>query len=184
MDAIRLDTLKHMERGDVLTYVNNWKARKPGLFVFGENLVKGTGFGSEITNDNASAVIRPWWYTRLTTDPANPNGGGDSGLSVLDFSLFSTFRDNIRNGSFGGIGGVLGFDGLYRAWTSAVPPPVFRDFWATTRAALGRSRRCSIAGEIEGARVSFERAATRPSKPSRGWRGQEASEGSEHGRQP
>ena len=24
-----------------------------------------------------------------------------------------------------------------RAWTSPVPPPVCRDFWATTRAALG-----------------------------------------------
>jgi glycosidase len=120
VDAIRLDTLKHMERSDVLTYVNNWKARKPGLFVFGENLVKGTGFGSEITNDNASAVIRPWWYTRLTTNPANPNGGGDSGLSVLDFSLFSTFRDNIRNGNFGGIGGVLGFDWLYGDATKLV----------------------------------------------------------------
>ena len=120
VDAIRLDTLKHMERGDVLTYVNAWKARKPGLFVFGENLVKGTGFGSEITNDNASAVIRPWWYTRLTTNPANPNGGGDSGLSVLDFSLFSTFRDNIRNGNFGGVGGVLGFDWLYGDATKLV----------------------------------------------------------------
>jgi hypothetical protein len=68
VDAIRLDTLKHMERGDVLSYVNTWKARKPGLFVFGEDLVKGTGFGSELANDNASAVIRPWWYTRLTTN--------------------------------------------------------------------------------------------------------------------
>ncbi|HET7500156.1 MAG TPA: alpha-amylase family glycosyl hydrolase [Kofleriaceae bacterium] len=113
VDAIRLDTLKHIERGDVLSYVNTWKARKPELFVFGEDLVKGTGFGSELANDNASAVIRPWWYTRLTTNPANPNGGGDSGLSVLDFSLFSTFRDNIRNGNFGGIGGVLGFDWVY-----------------------------------------------------------------------
>ena len=120
VDAIRLDTLKHMERGDVLAYVNTWKARKPGLFVFGENLVKGTGFGSEIANDNASAVIRPWWYTRLTTNPADPNGGADSGLSVLDFSLFSTFRDNIRNGNFGGIGGVLGFDGLYGDATKLV----------------------------------------------------------------
>ena len=43
----------------------------------------------------------------------DPSAGGDSGLSVLDFSLFSTFRDNIRNGSFSGIGGVLGFDWLY-----------------------------------------------------------------------
>ena len=113
VDAIRLDTLKHVERSDVLTYVNTWKAHKPDLFVFGEDLVKGTGFGQEITNDNASAVIRPWWYTRLTTNPANPTGGGDSGLSVLDFSLFSTFRDNIRNGNFSGIGGVLAFDWLY-----------------------------------------------------------------------
>jgi glycosidase len=113
VDAIRLDTLKHVERSDALSYVNTWKAHKPGLFVFGEDLVKGTGFGSELANDNASAVIRPWWYTRLTTDPANPNGGGDSGLSVLDFSLFSTFRDNIRNGNFSGIGGVIAFDWVY-----------------------------------------------------------------------
>jgi glycosidase len=120
VDAIRLDTLKHVERGDVLTYVNHWKAHKPDLFVFGENLVKGTGFGQEITNDNASAVIRPWWYTRLTTDPANPSGGPDSGLSVLDFSLFSTFRDNIRNGNFSGVGGVLAFDWLYGDATKLV----------------------------------------------------------------
>jgi glycosidase len=120
VDAIRLDTLKHVERGDVLSYVNTWKAHKPSLFVFGEDLVKGTGFGSEITNDNASAVIRPWWYTRLTTSPSNPDGGGDSGLSVLDFSLFSTFRDNIKNGTFSGVGGVLGFDGLYGDATKLV----------------------------------------------------------------
>jgi glycosidase len=120
VDAIRLDTLKHVERSDVLSYVNNWKAHKPGLFVFGENLVKGTGFGSELANDNASAVIRPWWYTRLTTNPANPNAGGDSGLSVLDFSLFSTFRDNLRNGNFSGVGGVLAMDWVYGDATKLV----------------------------------------------------------------
>lgn len=120
VDAIRLDTLKHMERGDVLSYVNNWKAHKPSLFVFGENLVKGTGWGSELANDNASAVIRPWWYTRLTTNPANPQGGGDSGLSVLDFSMFSTFRDNIKNGHFGGLGGIFAMDWVYGDVTSLV----------------------------------------------------------------
>lgn len=98
-DAIRLDTVKHIERNELLSYVNTWKAHKPGLFVFGENLVKGTGFGSEIANDNASAVIRPWWYTRTTNNPADPaRAGGDSGFSVLDFSVFSTFRDNVTNG--------------------------------------------------------------------------------------
>ncbi len=120
VDGIRLDTLKHMERGDVLSYVNQWKAHKPSVFVFGENLVKGTGFGSELANDNASAVIRPWWYTRLTANPANPQGGGDSGLSVLDFSLFSTFRDNIRNGNFGGTGGIFAMDWIYGDATKLV----------------------------------------------------------------
>lgn len=113
VDAIRIDTLKHIERDELLTYVHDWQAHKPGLFVFGENLVKGTGWGSEIANDNASAVIRPWWYTRTTSDPANPRAGGDSGLSVLDFSLFSTFRDNVTKGSFGGVGGIFGMDWVY-----------------------------------------------------------------------
>jgi len=120
VDAIRLDTVKHVERNELLTYVNNWKAYKPGLFVFGENLVKGTGFGSEIDSDNASAVIRPWWYTRTTNNPANPLAGGDSGFSVLDFSVFSTFRDNVTKGHFGGIGGVLSKDWVYGDATKLV----------------------------------------------------------------
>ncbi len=120
VDAIRLDTVKHVERDELLSYVNNWKAHKPGVFVFGENLVKGTGWGSELANDNASAVIRPWWYTRTTQDPSNPNAGGDSGFSVLDFSLFSTFRDNVTRGNFGGIGGILSMDWVYGDATKLV----------------------------------------------------------------
>lgn len=120
VDAIRLDTVKHVERNELLSYVNNWKAYKPGLFVFGENLVKGTGFGSEIDSDNASAVIRPWWYTRTTNNPADPRAGGDSGFSVLDFSVFSTFRDNVTKGHFGGIGGVLSKDWVYGDATQLV----------------------------------------------------------------
>lgn len=120
VDAIRLDTVKHVERNELLTYVNDWKSYKPGLFVFGENLVKGTGFGSEIDSDNASAVIRPWWYTRLTNNPASPTAGGDSGFSVLDFSVFSTFRDNVTKGHFGGIGGVLSKDWVYGDATKLV----------------------------------------------------------------
>jgi glycosidase len=113
VDAIRLDTVKHVERNNLLEYVDNWKAYKPGLFVFGENLVKGTGLGQELSNDNGPSEIRPWWYTRRGNDPANPRSGPDSGFSVLDFSLFSTFRDNIRGGNFGGIGGILGWDWIY-----------------------------------------------------------------------
>ena len=77
VDAIRLDTVKHVERGNLLEYVNAWKAHKPGLFVFGENLVKGYGWGDMGGGDNGPSPIRPWWYTRLGDDPRNPNSGGD-----------------------------------------------------------------------------------------------------------
>ncbi len=112
VDAIRLDTVKHVERGDLLSYVNTWKKHKPGLFVFGENLVKGHGWG-DLGGNNGPSSIRPWWYTRLGDDPRNPNSGPDSWFSVLDFSLFSTFRDNLSHGCFNGIEGVLAMDWIY-----------------------------------------------------------------------
>ncbi len=120
VDAIRVDTVKHVERDNLLEYVDSWKAHKPGLFVFGENLVKGTGLGQELGGDNASSVIRPWWYTRRASSPSNPDSGPDSGFSVLDFGLFSTFRDNIRGGNFGGISGQLGWDWIYGDATQLV----------------------------------------------------------------
>jgi Glycosidases len=120
VDALRIDTVKHVDRDVLLEYVNAWKARKPGLFVFGENLVMGTGWGDLFGDDNGPSFIRPWWYTRLGNDVRNPNAGGDSGFSVLDFGLFSTFRDNVSRGSFGGIGGVLSRDWVYGDATSLV----------------------------------------------------------------
>lgn len=112
VDALRIDTVKHLSRENLLEYINAWKAHKPGLFVFGENLVKGTGWG-DLGGDNAPSDLRPWWYTRLGDDRRNPNSGGDSGFAVLDFSLFSTFRDNVSRGSYGGIGGIVGMDWVY-----------------------------------------------------------------------
>jgi glycosidase len=112
VDAIRVDTAKHVERDELLGYVDAWKAHKPGLFVFGEVLVKGLGQG-DLGNDNAPSQIRPWWYTRLGDDPRDPRSGGDSGLAVLDFPLFSTFRDNLSRGHYGGIGGALALDWTY-----------------------------------------------------------------------
>jgi glycosidase len=120
VDALRIDTVKHIERGNLLEYVNAWKAHKPGLFVFGENLVKGTGWGDLFGDDNAGSQIRPWWYTRLGDDPRDPSSGGNSGFSVLDFGLFSTFRDNVSRGSFSQIGGVLSRDWVYGDATQLV----------------------------------------------------------------
>ncbi len=113
VDALRIDTVKHVERDNLLEYVNAWKAHKPGLFVFGENLVKGYGWGDMGGGDNGPSFIRPWWYTRLGHDPRNPHSGGDSGFPMLDFGLFSTFRDNLSRGSYDGVGRVLEMDWIY-----------------------------------------------------------------------
>jgi glycosidase len=113
VDALRIDTVKHVERDNLLEYVNAWKAHKPGLFVFGENLVKGYGWGDLGGGDNGPSQIRPWWYTRLGRDPRDPHSGGDSGFSVLDFGLFSTFRDTVSKGTYGGTGQILSMDWIY-----------------------------------------------------------------------
>src|SRR5271166_694978 len=120
VDALRIDAAKHVERDSLLEFINAWKAYKPGLFAFGEVLVKGTGGGNLFGDDNAPSNIRPWWYTRLGDDPNNPNSGGDSGFSVLDFPLFSTFRDNLSRGTYGGIGGILARDWIYGDATKLV----------------------------------------------------------------
>jgi len=120
VDALRIDTVKHVERDNLLEYVNAWKAHKPGLFVFGENLVKGYGWGDLGGGDNGPSQIRPWWYTRLGHDPRDPNAGGDSGFSVLDFGLFSTFRDTVSKGTYGGTAQILSMDWIYGDVTSLV----------------------------------------------------------------
>ncbi|EIC20905.1 alpha-amylase family glycosyl hydrolase [Thiorhodovibrio frisius] len=120
VDALRIDTVKHVERNNLLEYVNAWKAHKPGLFVFGENLVKGYGWGDLGGGDNGPSQIRPWWYTRLGDDPRDPNAGGDSGFPQLDFGLFSTFRDTVSKGTYAGTGQILSMDWIYGDVTSLV----------------------------------------------------------------
>jgi glycosidase len=120
VDALRIDTVKHIERGNLLEYINAWKAHKPGLFVFGENLVKGYGWGDLGGGDNGPSEIRPWWYTRLGNDPRDPESGGDSGFPQLDFGLFSTFRDTVSKGTYEGTGQILSMDWIYGDVTQLV----------------------------------------------------------------
>lgn len=120
VDALRIDTVKHIERDNLLEYVNAWKAYKPGLFVFGENLVKGYGWGDLGGGDNGPSEIRPWWYTRLGNDPRDPESGGDSGFPQLDFGLFSTFRDTVSKGTYAGTGQILSMDWIYGDVTQLV----------------------------------------------------------------
>ncbi len=120
VDALRIDTVKHVERDNLLEYVNAWKAHKPGLFVFGENLVKGYGWGDMGGGDNGPSEIRPWWYTRLGHDPRDPNSGGDSGFPQLDFGLFSTFRDTVSKGTYSGTAQIFSMDWIYGDVTQMV----------------------------------------------------------------
>ncbi len=120
VDALRIDTVKHIDRDNLLEYVNAWKAHKPGLFVFGENLVKGYGWGDLGGGDNGPSQIRPWWYTRLGQDPQDARSGGDSGFPQLDFGLFSSFRDTLSRGTFDGTGRVLSMDWIYGDVTQLV----------------------------------------------------------------
>ncbi len=120
VDALRIDTVKHLDRDNLLEYVDAWKAHKPGVFVFGENLVKGYGWGDMGGGDNGPSPIRPWWYTRLGNDPRDPNSGGDSGFSVLDFGLFSTFRDTVSRGTYAGTAQILSMDWIYGDATTLV----------------------------------------------------------------
>lgn len=120
VDALRIDTVKHIERDNLLEYVNAWKAHKPGLFVFGENLVKGYGWGDLGGGDNGPSRIRPWWYTRLGNDPRDPTSGADSGFPQLDFGLFSTFRDTVSKGTYAGTGQILSMDWIYGDVTTLV----------------------------------------------------------------
>lgn len=37
------------------------------------------------SGDSGPSEIRPWWYTRLGSDPRDPNSGGRPGLSAARF---------------------------------------------------------------------------------------------------
>ncbi len=105
IDAVRIDTLKHMPREDVMGMTKVWQEYKPNMFVFGEALIKGFG-------DNTPSELHPWYYTR--TSEASAAKSGDSGISVLDFSLMSTFRNNVTRGNLGGLSDVFNqFDNDY-----------------------------------------------------------------------
>lgn len=112
IDAVRIDTLKHMPREDVVAMTSKWQKYKPGLFIYGEALIKGFG-------DNTPYKLLPWYYTRTSTSESDKSG--DSGVSVLDFSLMSTFRDNVTKGSVGGLADVFNrFDSWYADPTKLV----------------------------------------------------------------
>jgi cyclomaltodextrin glucanotransferase len=93
IDALRVDTLKHMPLWFWQEFTADIKAHRPNLFVFGEY-----GFG------------KPW-------DARTVAYANRSGMSILDFGLCDAIRfafSGQQPGGFGLVENVLGFDHVYR----------------------------------------------------------------------
>lgn len=93
VDALRVDTLKHMPLWFWQEFTTDIKAHKPDIFIFGEY-----GFG------------KPW--DQRTVDYAN-----HSGMSILDFGLCDAIRfafSGQKEGGFALIEELLGYDRAYR----------------------------------------------------------------------
>ena len=92
VDALRVDTLKHMPIWFWQEFTADIKAHKPGIFLFGEY-----GFG------------KPW--DRRTVDYAN-----SSGMSILDFGLCDAIRFAFSGEQLGGfslVESLLDHDHVY-----------------------------------------------------------------------
>lgn len=92
IDALRVDTLKHMPLWFWQEFTADIKTHKPGLFMFGEY-----GFG------------KPW-------DPRTIAYANSSGMSILDFGLADAIRfafSGQQPGGFHLIEQLLGFDYQY-----------------------------------------------------------------------
>ncbi len=92
VDALRVDTLKHMPIWFWQEFTADIKAHKPGIFLFGEY-----GFG------------KPW--DRRTVDYAN-----FSGMSILDFGLCDAIRfafSGEQSGGFSLVESLLDHDHVY-----------------------------------------------------------------------
>jgi len=103
VDAFRWDTIKHMNKRDVLYFLNAFKAINPDLFVFGEVAQKRHEL-------HPVEEINPHWYTwEGAVNNSNP-----SGLAVIDFYAQATFHNVFESGgAFSGVQAAARYDHLY-----------------------------------------------------------------------
>jgi glycosidase len=59
VDAVRLDTLAHMERSDAPSHANTWTTRKPSLFVFGWSRSSRITTSGPTTTSSSRSAARP-----------------------------------------------------------------------------------------------------------------------------
>ncbi len=112
IDGFLFPHARHVSRDDLRLLADVLRKRNPRLWLLADVATTGTGFG-ELTNEAASARLKPWWYSRTSHDPRNPDSGADSGLAVFDYALFSKLAETTTQGHFTGLGGLLGMDWAY-----------------------------------------------------------------------
>ncbi|MGB0524258.1 MAG: starch-binding protein [Flammeovirgaceae bacterium] len=103
VDAFRWDTIKHMNKRDVLHFLQAFKAVNPDLFVFGEVAQKRHEL-------HQVQEINPHWYTW----EGEVNNSANSGMAVLDFYAEATFHNVFEyGGSFSQVMAAARYDHLY-----------------------------------------------------------------------
>ena len=103
VDAFRWDTIKHMDREDVIYFFDAFKAINPDLFIFGEVAQKRHEL-------HPVDEINPHWYTwRGAVNNSEPLD-----MAVIDFYAEATFHGTFEEGqSFSTVRAAARYDNLY-----------------------------------------------------------------------
>jgi len=103
VDGFRWDTMKHMNKDDVLAFKDAFHAVNPDLFIFGEVAQKRFEL-------HPVEEINPHWYTWRGA----VNNSENSGIAVLDFYGEATFHTTFEEGqSFSTVQAAARYDYLY-----------------------------------------------------------------------
>jgi len=103
VDAFRWDTIKHMDREDVIYFFDAFKAINPDLFIFGEV--------AQLRHElHPVDEINPHWYTwRGAINNSEPLD-----MAVIDFYTEATFHGTFEEGqSFSTVRAAARYDNLY-----------------------------------------------------------------------
>ncbi|MBU1106180.1 MAG: alpha-amylase [Candidatus Riflebacteria bacterium] len=111
VDGIRIQFARNSDRRDLIHMTELWRQFKPELYVFADVEPALDGFG-KLTGDEPTELV-PWWYTRNTPNPNEPDLAGNSGIAVMDYPLFKSFAGNLSHGHFSGVGNIIKNDWLY-----------------------------------------------------------------------
>jgi glycosidase len=112
VDGFRIQFARNIARDDLRHIIDVWRQRRPDLLVIADVAPVGSGFGA-LYDDPEPSELAPWWYTRTTQDPLNPDLGQNSNINVFDYGLFKAFATSLIQGRYSGLGDLIGKDWVY-----------------------------------------------------------------------